>query len=54
MFDGTGLTEQGEEGANQRERRPCQAEFPANLSARTLQGLLALTIQPVPRQPFRP
>ena len=30
------------------------AEFPANFSAHTFQGLLALTIQPVPRQLFRP
>lgn len=31
MFAGTDLRGQGEEGAGQRERRPCQAEFPANL-----------------------
>lgn len=53
VFDGTGLSGQGE-GAGHREKRPCQAEFPPNFSAHTLQGLLALTIQPVPRQLFRP
>lgn len=44
MIDGIGL----------RGVRRGWAEFPANLSAHTLQGLLALTIQPVPRQLFRP
>ena len=42
------------QGRGHREKRPCQAEFPPNFSAHTLQGLLALTIQPVPRQLFRP